>query len=383
MSYDRQIDQVCPHVVIDEPVFVDSTRQIVRPIKPIATLDSILLRLNGLLDIPSQGVYLPVNVQGSGIGPFNIVSGVNDTLVVKVNQGPPQTVTIPAAASMPAVKLAGLLNFGLTGVQFSVTNNVYLQMQSAAAGYGASVWVDGASTLASTIGLLTNHYYRGVDVYPGWTLVSDPTALPQTPYRMIIFDQPLRSIGDFVELSYNTVRLQCRRCGGTGVEDDWRYGQTGDTGEVVDDALLLQEIQKLMFTVRGSNPFHTWYGTTLSETVGQKLSLGNFVQNLVVGDITTTFNRWQSIKNQQQNVVRQYVSDKEYPFRLLSVQLQSSTQDPTVIYVNMTIQNRSTQPIQISRGIILPQIVPGGDLLGSTEQQGLLQQSLSHPVLVP
>src|SRR5271168_4351965 len=98
MSYDRQIDQVCPHVVIDEAVFVDPSRQVVRPIKPIATLDSITMRINGLLDIPSQGVYLPVNVQGYGIGPFNIVKGVNDTLVVKVDQGPPQTVIIPAAA---------------------------------------------------------------------------------------------------------------------------------------------------------------------------------------------------------------------------------------------------------------------------------------------
>jgi hypothetical protein len=74
------------------------------------------------------------------------------------------------------------------------------------------------------------------------------------------------------------------------------------------------------------------------------------------------------------------VSDKEFPYRLLSVQLQQSTQDPTVIYVNITIQNRSTQPIQISRGLKLPQPL---DLLGSTQQQGIIRQSLQNPVLVP
>lgn len=380
MSFDRQIDQVCPHIVIDETLFVDQTRLIVRPIKPIATLNSVNLRLNGLFDVPSQGVQIPVQVQGTGIGPFNIVAGVNDTMVVKVNQGPPQVVKIPAAAQMPADKLAGFLNFGVTGVQFGVVNNVYVSMQSAGVGYSASVWIDGASTVAPTIGLLTNHLYRGVNVNPGWSLVLDPSSLPQLPYRMIVFDQPLRSIGDFVELNYNTVRDQCRRCGGTGVEDDWRYGFNGDTGEVRDEALLIQEIEKIMFTVRGTNPFHTWYGTTLTETVGTKLAFGNFVQNLIVSDITTTFNRWQSIKNQQQLVVRQFVSDKEFPFRLLSVQLQQSTQDPTVIYVNVTIQNRSTQPIQISRGLKLPQPL---DILGSTQQQGIIRQSLQHPVLVP
>lgn len=381
MSFDRQIDQICPHIVIDEAVFMDTTRQIVRPIKPIATLDSVNVRLNGLIDIPSFGVSLPVQVQATGLGPFNIKKGINDTLIVRVNQGPVQKVTVPASAQVPADKLAGFLNFGLTGVEFSVVpGGVHLQMQSSDTGYAATVFIDAASTLAGTIGVLPNHLYRGVNAFPGWTLVLDPTSIPQLPFRMIIFDSPLRSVGDFVELNYNTVRNQCRRCGGTGVEDDWRYGFSGDTGEVRDEALLIQEIEKVMFTVRGTNPFHTWYGTTINETVGKKLAFGNFVQNLIVSDITTTFNRWQNIKTQQQNVVRQFVSDKEFPFRLLSVTIQQSTQDPTVIFVNISIQNRSTQPIQISRGLKLPQPL---DLLGKTQQQGIIRQSLQNPVLVP
>lgn len=372
MSFDRQLAQLCPHQVLDETLYVDASRQIIRPIKPIATLDSVNLRLNGLIDVPTQGVYTPVQVTGTQFGPFNVTKGVNDTLVVKVNEGPVQTVVVPASNQMPPDKLAGLLNFGLKGCQFNVVNGAYLQLQSAGVGYAASVWVDAASTVAGTIGFLTNHLYRGVDVLPGWTLVLDPNSLPQLPYRMIFFDNPLRSVGDFVELSYSTVRNQCRRCGGLGTENDWRYGFNGNTGEVRDEALLIQEITKIMFSIRGSNPFHTWYGTTITETVGKKIAFGNFVQNLIVSDITTTFNRWQSIKNQQQNVVRQYVSDKEYPFRLLSVVLQQSNQDPTVIYVNLVIQNRSQQPIEISRGITLP--LPE-NLLGQTQQQALVQQA--------
>jgi hypothetical protein len=371
MSFDRQIDQLCPHQVIDETLFVDSTRQIVRPIKPIASLASVNLRLNGLLDIPPQGVAIATQVTGTQFGPFNVTAGVNDTLVVRVNSGPTQTVVVPPSTQIPPDKLAGLLNFGLTGCQFNVVNGAYLQLQSAGVGYASTVWIDGASTLGPTIGFLTNHLYRGVNVTPGWALILDPSSLPELPYRMVFFDQPLRSVGDYVELSYSTVRTQCRRCGGTGVEDDWRYGYNGDTGEVRDEALLIQEIEKIMFTIRGTNPFHTWYGTTINETVGRKIAFGNFVQNLIVSDVTTTFNRWQSIKNQQQQVVRQYVSDKEYPYRLLSVVLQQSTQDPTVIYLNATISNRSQQPIQISRGISLPQPL---NLLGATQQQAIAAQ---------
>ena len=381
MSYDRALDQICPHIVVDETLYVDNTRQIVRPIKPVASLASVTLRLNGLLDVPSPGVQIPIMVTGTKNGPFTIKTGINDTLTLKVNQGPALTVIIPSGTSMAASKVAGLLNFGLvgSGVQFNVVNGLQLQMQSAVTGYASTVWIDAASTIASTVGFLTNHLYRGVNVCPGWSLVLDPNSIPQLPYRMIVFDQPLRSVGDFVEISYNTAQQMCRRCGGTGVENDWRYDYTGETGNVVDEALLLQEIEKMMFTVQGTNPFHTWHGTTLSEAIGKKLTLGNFVQNLILSDVTAAFNRWQSIKTQQQNVVGQNVTDKEFPFRLLSVNLQQSTQDPTVVYVNLVIQNRSSQPIQISRGLKLPQPL---DLLGSTQQQAILLQQLQHPVLV-
>ena len=381
MSYDRDLDQICPHFVVDETLYVDNTRQIVRPIKPIASLGSINLRLNGLLDIPSPGVQLPINVTGTANGPFTVTAGVNDTLVVKVNQGLPITVKVPPGSSMAASRVAGFLNFGLigTGLQFNVVNGLQLQIQSAGTGYSATIWIDGASTIAATIGFMSTHLYRGVNVTPGWSLVLDPQSIPALPYRMIVFDQPLRSVGDFVELSYNTVSNQCRRCGGTNVENDWRYGYTGEVGQVFDEALLLQEITKIMFTVRGTNPFHGWYGTTLTDSVGKKLTLGNFVQNLILSDVNTAFERWKNIKTQQQQSAGQNVTDKEFPFRLLSVTLQQSTQDPTVVYVNLVVQNRSTQPIQISRGIRLPQPL---DLLGSTQQQGILQQSLQHPVLV-
>ncbi len=146
----------------------------------------------------------------------------------------------------------------------------------------------------------------------------------------------------------------------------------------MDEALLIQELQKDFFTIRGSNPFHTWYGSALLDTIGKKLTAGGFLQNLIVSDIYQAFNRWQSIKRQQEEKVGQFVSDREFPFRLLSVDLQQSTQDPTIIFVSITVQNRSSDPIQIERGLKLPQPI---DLLGSTAQQGQIRQSLSNFVL--
>ena len=189
---------------------------------------------------------------------------------------------------------------------------------------------------------------------------------------------PLRSDTDVVELSYATVQQECRRCGGSGVENDWRYSTDGDVVAVVDEALLIQEIQKLMFTVLGTNPFHVWYGTGILDAIGKKLTAGGFVQNLIVSDIYQAFERWQSIKKQQEEKAGQFVSDREFPFRLLSVNLTQSQQDPTVIFVDITIQNRSTDPIQLTRGLKIPQPT---DLLGSSAAQGTIRQSLSNFVL--
>jgi hypothetical protein len=129
-----------------------------------------------------------------------------------------------------------------------------------------------------------------------------------------------------------------------------------------------------VYTILGSNPFHTWYGTGLIDSIGKKLTSGGFIQNIIVADIYQAFNRWQSIKQQQEEDLGQFVSDREFPFRLLSVNLQQSTQDPTVIFVAITVQNRSNEPIQLTRGLKLPQAL---ELTTGTIRQSLTGVALS------
>jgi len=377
VSYDRQIDQVCHHLVAEEALFVETDYLTVRPLRPIASSNSVRVRLDGAFEVPSVGVASPGTSAGTKEGPFNIMQGVNDTFVVSVNQGAPQTAVIPTANKLPVDRLVDLLDRSFQGLSFELLGN-RIAFRTTSKGRGASVFILPTSTLAATLGIAVNREFRGQQVAPGWTLVSAPNTLPDRPLRLIIFDQPLRSGSDFVEINYTTTRQECRRCGGTGVENDFRYGLHGDPVQVRDEALLIQELQKNFYTIRGTNPFHIWYGTGLLETIGKKLSAGGLIQNLIVSDIYQAFNRWQSIKRQQEEKVGQNVSDKEYPLRLLSVDLQQSTQDPTVVFVSITVQNRSNDPIQLERGLKLPQ---PSDLLGSTAQQGVIRQSLSDFVL--
>ena len=286
---------------------------------------------------------------------------------LKIGTGAWQVVTIPGGVRLSANQVALQLSTRVTGVQFIATGN-QVGFQTNLQGPGATMFIDSASPLATSLGIQVNRQYRGKVCFPGWSLVNNNLTL--TPSRMIVFDTPLRADLNYLEVSYTTTRNECRRCGGLGVENDWRYGVTGDVVSAEDELLLVQEIQKITYTVLGTNPFHTWYGTQIIETIGSKIVVGGVLQNKITSDIYTAFNRWQSIKKQQEEKLGQYVSDEEYPFQLQSVTLEQSQQDPTIIFVNIVVVNRSFKPIQIVRGLKIPQ---PDNLLGSTQQQAIIQ----------
>ncbi len=374
MSFDRKIDQICTHRAVEEALFLSSDYQTVRPLRPIASVVSTQVRINGLIDVPSVGVQAPAQVVTGKAGPYTITQGVNDRLILSIDGGPDQVIIAQDGKKIPTKDVIHNLNTSISEGTFEEFNGK-IRLRTGSVGKRSLLHVKSGSTLASVLGLVEDRVFRGVKSIPGWSIVRDPNTLSDRPTRLIVFDQPLKGFSDYVELNYTTIRQECRRCGGLGIENDWIYGRQGNTIEVRDEALLLQEILKMMFTLRGSNPFATWYGTLLTDTIGRKLSAGGLIQNLISSEITTAFSRWQNIKKQQEEAVGQFVSDREFPFQLLSVSVEQSTQDPTVIFVNATVQNRSGQPLDISRGIRLPEPT---DLLGDTSQQGVFRQSLNN-----
>ncbi len=374
MSYDRQIDQICPHQVVEEALFLFSDRQTVRPLRPIASSASVKVRINGVATVPPYGFLTPALAKSSKQGLYDIQVGVNDKLVLSVDGSADQVLTAPSGEGLTAQQVVDTLNRSVRNAAFSVVRR-RIRLRTRKEGREATLFVrSSGSTLADTIGIPTDRGWRGQKVYPGWSLIRDPNTLRDNPTRYILFDDLLKGTQEYVELNYVTVRSECRRCGGLGVENDWRYGETGEIAQVRDEALMLQEVLKAIYTVQGSNPFHRWYGSNIINTVGRKLSSMGLVQNLIVADIHESFRRWQVVKRKQEEEIGQVVSDAEFPFRLISVVLEQSQQDPTVIFVNSIVQNRSQQPIQIERGIKLPQPL---DILGSTTQQGVFRQSLS------
>lgn len=288
MSFDRKIDQVCTHRVVEEALFLDTDMQTARPLRPIGSVASTEVRINGMVYVPSQGIALPAEALSGKTGPYTITQGVNDRLIVNIDGGEDQTIVVQSGKRLSTKSLALNLNQSLRdGSVEEVGGRV--RFRSGRNGKTSFLHIKSGSTLTSVLGMVEDRVFRGLKSVPGWSIVRDPTTLDDRPSRWIVFDQPLKGFADYVELNYVTVRQECRRCGGIGVENDWVYGRDGNTIEVRDEALLLQEILKIMFTVQGSNPFNPWYGTGLTDSIGSKL-LG-MVQNLIVTEVTTAFSR--------------------------------------------------------------------------------------------
>lgn len=371
MSVDRKLDQVCTHEVLEEALFLSPDRVTVRPLRPISNVQSVRVRVNGEVMVKPTGLQIPALAKGSVPGPYNIQLGVNDTLVIRVDNRAPQTVTLASGRGITAHALAHNLTTSVSGATFSTTQLQQIEGRSYTLGPASKITYLSGSTAAATLGLTLGRVYQGQDIFPSWSLIIDPNTVSARPFRQVVFDAPIGGTNDFFELSYTTLRQECRRCGGSGVENDWRYTGQGQVLMVRDGDLLIQELLKITYTVKGSNPFHTWYGTGLLESIGKKVTDRNITQNLILSDVQEAFRRWQNIKKQQEENVGQFVSDEEYPFRLLAVNLKQDTEDPTIVYVDSIVQSRSARPIQVSRGLKLP--VPL-DILGSTVQDALLRQ---------
>jgi len=366
MSYDRKLEQLCTHEVVEEALYLGTDRQTLVPLRPIASATTVKVRYSRLQEVPSIGCHLPAVVKGSSQGPFTITLGVNDTLYLSVDDRPTQALKITPGVGLSINKVVKELNSQTSNVQFSSSKLGQLQATSRSLGKGSKIQVVDNQT--STYFGLPTKVFLGQTTIPGWSLVNDPNALSDRPTRLVVFDTRIEGSNDFFEINYSTIREECRRCHGTGVEHDWVFDNKGAVVIAKDYDLLVQETLKILYTEKGSNQFHLWYGTGIVNAIGQKNTAS--LQNIITNDIREAFKNWQNIKKQQEEVVGQEVSDEEFPSMLLLVDLTKDEKDPTLIYVNALVRSRSSKPVQISRALKLP--LPY-DIMGSSVQDTLFK----------
>jgi hypothetical protein len=327
---------------------VQPDRQTLRPVGNISSKD-VELEINGE-DVPKRGLYSELSITTTKREPFSVPSDENK-IKLSVNKGEDQIITIPAGESVSAFQISKSIQNQSEDINSEANNgHVVLSVDKTVNKKYKSLFLKNGSA-HSSIGLKDRRFYKNKQVYPAWYITKEETLFGDSR-RIVEFEEPLNSEDDIIEASYYTRQKDCRRCQGVGIEDDIRYNQQGEPRFVRDEQLLLQEAEKIVFTIRGSNVFYQWYGTSLKESIGSKIIGGNdSLRGQLVAEITDALNRYRQIKSQQKNI--QPVSNEEFLLKIREISVTQDDVDPTVFDVDIELSNRSNRRRSISKTIVL------------------------------
>ena len=338
MSRDFQIAWPCNHLILEEEVTFPSDRRSLQTKMPVANTTLVSVFADSV-QIPPVGLYSNAKLKSFAAGPYTIVEN-EQTLSIITSKGV-ISVTL-SIGTQSSDRIAQQIN--------------QVQRNLASVSEGKLVLTDGSlqgarsevQVLGTAISAL--HFKQtgaqGAMIYPPWVLYSPPTELTSRYPR---FTQPLRN-QPLLEVSYVTSLQRCLRCQASGIENDFRFSQeavgklpAGSIITVQNEDLLYQSCLKMLLTQRGSNPYHPEYGTTILSKIGSKATLG--VAASISSEVKRALTSLQTMQRQQGKV--QALTFKEQLYEILSVQTYPDPNDPTVFYVEVVVQNASSDPINL------------------------------------
>lgn len=360
MSVEFQLAWPCPHLTVEEVVLLeDVDRMALDTRQPVASMGQVRILANDEFFIPQGGLFSVAQLFSSVSGPFDIEEGL-DVLTIETSAG------------------TGTVSFGVTGTRRLTTDRVVSAILAAnlehvtadnEGGFllladpsrvGDAAFVRVRGNAASALGFgepcKSDRPWgaRGRMIYPGWDLYLRPDEITN---RFPRFRQPIRTNPIF-KVTYSVPVARCLRCRATFVENDFRFDQNGHMLLVANEDLLYQAALKILLTDRGSNVYHSWYGTTLRERIGSKALSG--VASVLSEDVRRALSNMQAVQIEQSKY--QTVTFKEKLYAILAVETRQHQQDPTTFLINVTVQNASGEPIVLNIVFTVPEVVA---LMGS------------------
>jgi phage baseplate assembly protein W len=368
MSSEIQVGFPCPHMVLEEPVAIGSDRRSMVTRAPIANSNTVRVLVNNAIYVPPAGLFSQATLI-SGVGPYRVercvgVRGSGENLLtVHASQGT-RIVPLPLGARVRVEDMVRTLRLALSGlVQVDVKDGAVALTDTFVNGSESYVRVSGRG--ATVLGF-TQLGSRGQQVYPGWRLVAyqdvSPTLGTSTPARYPQFVSPLQGDPE-IKVTYTAVPNRCPRCVGTYVENDYRFDLQGRVITLKDEDLLYQTCLKALLTIKGSNPYHPGYGSTLSSRIGSKQVRA--AAAALREDVVACLNQVQVLQEGQRQF--QQVTDRERLYRVNSVDVRPAQDDPTVFYVDVTVTNGSGVPVSLN----IVYSAPGSIALAGTNGQSL------------
>jgi len=347
MSVDVQVAHACPHYIRYELVGILGGREVI-PQSPISGSGLLSLSVDGV-EVPPSGLHSDVMVVFPKVGPYRFRVGSNN-LVISGDGVVLLEIDFPARIFTQRALLeyiSARLPFGLA--VFSEGGSIRLS-----GGQSYRRLELGGSGLSS-LGFRSQKYVvKSRELFPSWKLVKQSGSIG---YK--IQTSGVVATESILKISYTTEKSYCRRCEGTGVENDLRFGDDGNMKMVGGYDLLYQRVAKILLTERGSNPYHLFYGSTADRLIGQKVSAG--VISSLKESVRDALDTHISIETQQAKV--QEMSSEERLLRVRSVDVSMVGDDETSYLVRVSVESFSSKVVNINVVFAVPGSIPlDGDL---------------------
>jgi len=345
MSVDAQIAHACPHHIRYELVSILGGREILTE-SPIAGTGLLELRVDGRV-VPPDGLTRDPEWVVPQTAPYRVKSGSN-TLAFYQDHNLVISLTIPPKIYTQAEFISylrgvlGVLEVEERGKSVAVVcrGGVHLRVE----GDFLPTLNQGASSYVS----------RARVLFPSWRIVRRGGS---RGYKVLL-SRGL-STESILDMSYTAEKSYCRRCGGTGVENDILFDEYGKMKMVGGYDLLYQKVAKCLLTRIGSNPFHSFYGSTAMSLIGKKVSAGVVVG--LRGSVQDALDTLIDVQNQQAKV--QAMSLEERIKRVRSIEISTIGTDETSYLVRVSVESFSSQPVSVNIVFAVPSAISlDGDL---------------------
>ena len=139
-------------------------------------------------------------------------------------------------------------------------------------------------------------------------------------------------------LDYAVPATDCPFCGGSRVRHDFILTALGQLARVYDMNKLSQEVLKSVITRKGKNSYFPNYGTTLLDTIGQKINATWGLRSQITEQLET-IKRYQ---NMILAITPEMYSARELLDDLLGIKVFPTT-DPRNMELTVTILNRAAE----------------------------------------
>jgi phage baseplate assembly protein W len=309
---------------------------------------------NNTVVIPRWGLHSQAQLYSSQSGPFRIIP--NETTLTVQSASETVSLDLETGSRVETDIIVREFNTASESIVAENVNGHIVLTETAS--MGVTSWIEVGGSVLPSLGFDLQTRSKGKEVYPAWELAPRPDTVLTNRFPRFLY--PVRQNPVF-KVTYRVPVRRCLRCGGSGVENDYRFDGQGLALEVENENLLQQAALKILLTTKGSNPFHKWYGSTLKSRVGTK-AVG-LIAAIIDEDVRRALENLQRLQVEQARY--QAVSYKERLATIKSVRTFPLKEDPTSFYVETFVTNASREPVNVSTFFTVPDVISlNGDGFG-------------------